>query len=310
MARPKRVPYRPDTFQEKGRKVFDWVREREAGAIVVIVVLVLGFVLAVVFVTRHNTNEQSALGALYRHRGDLKRLEQALQEYGSTSARPLTLLAVAGINLRRPLDDAGEPEEETDAARQERLARAEKALRTLVDEYPKHELHLYGLTLLGAVLEEEGRYEDAVKELKAALGIAPATLEAKVRYDLGRLHVLMGDEGAARPYLLEARARSSREIDVPSPYGGRSTRQKPAWFLNAEYLLARIGTGEKRVEFPKPGAGKKPELKKPETEKKPGTVEIEKPPAVGPAGPSAAPEESAPGDAGAEAEGTEAAPGP
>ena len=258
MARPKRVPYKPDRFQEKGLRVISWLREREAATVVAVVVVVLGFILAVVFVGRYDTNEENALSALYNHRGDVDRLEEALAAYGSTSARPFTLLQVAVVDIEEPLDDNGKPKKETDAERGERLARAEKVLRTLVDEYPTHELYPYGLTLLGAVLEEQGEYQDGVDVLKKALEVAPATLEAKIRYDVGRLYVLMKDNGSARPYLLEARAKSSRQIQAPSPDGRGWSMQAPAWFQNAEHLLARIGTGEKQIEFPEPEPPPKP----------------------------------------------------
>jgi tetratricopeptide (TPR) repeat protein len=261
MARPKRVPYKPDRFQEKGRKVVSWLREREAATLVAVAVVVLGFILTVVLVGRYGANEEDALNALYNHRGNVDRLEEALTAYGSTSARPFTLLQVAVIDIEEPLDDDGKPKKETDAEREKRLARAEKVLRTLVDGYPTHELYPYGLTLLGAVLEEQGEYQDGVDVLRKALEVAPATLEAKIRYDVGRLYVLMEDNDSARPYLLEARAKSSRQIQAPSPDGRGWSMQAPAWFQNAEHLLARIGTGEKQVEFPKPEPPPEPKPK-------------------------------------------------
>jgi hypothetical protein len=261
MAKPKRVPYKPDRFQEKGRTVISWLREREATTVVAVVVVVLGFILAVVFVGRYDTNEENALGALFHHRGEMDRIEEALAAYGSTSARPFMLLQVAVVGIEEPLDDDGKPKKETDVERGERLARAERVLRTLVEEYPGHELYPYGLTLLGTVLEERGEYQDGVEVLKNALEIAPATLEAKIRYDVGRLYVLMKDEDSARPYLLEARAKTSVLIEAPSPDGRGWSPQTPDWFQNAEHLLARIGTGEKRIEFPKPEPPPKPKPK-------------------------------------------------
>ena len=234
---------------------------------------------AVILVHTHNAAEDAAWTAIYRYRGETKRLEAALEAYGSTSARPYMLLRLARAAADPPTDEEGRRKAEPSAERRERLGRAEASLRSLVGEYPKHYLRLYALSLLGLVLEEQGRYLEAVDTLKEALDAAPGTLEPKLHFDIGRNYVLSGDPESARRYL-ERAAESTRMVTEPPMQEGMPARRvKPVWRENAEYLLARIGPGERAIRLPKPGEKPEPAAEEPERqeETKPGVEPQEEP---------------------------------
>jgi tetratricopeptide (TPR) repeat protein len=267
MARRRRVPYKPDKFQVHGRRAADWVLSK-SGVLALCLVLVVGLFIAVaVVLTGREKREDEAWTAYYEAAGDVEKLTAAVETYRSGSARPYLLLSLASASVRRPVDEEGQPKEESAAQREERLHRAEAALRELTEDYPEHYMRLYGLALLGLVLEEEGRHREAVAVLLEALEEEePGTLEPKLRCDIGRNYVLAGDPEAARPHL-EIAAEATGTVFLPSVYRGGQQREVPAvWKENAEYLLSRIGRRERAIPVPKPG--ERPEPRKGEEREK------------------------------------------
>jgi tetratricopeptide (TPR) repeat protein len=281
MARSRRVPYRPDGFQRHGHRVVGWIRERATLFAVALVVMLAVFVVALVLAHVHEASEERAWKAYEDSLGDLGRLEAAVDAYGSTLARPYKLLALANALKRRPLDEEGEPLEETEDERRRRLERAEDALRDLLEDHSDHVLRLDALSLLGLILEEQGRHREAIEALQKALEAAAlGAADPRIRYDIGRNYVLSGDEERARVHLKEALSRSSGEA---------------MWRQNARYLLARTGRGERTIRVP--GVG----------ERKPVPAHEEDEEREGGAGPAAGSEGT--GAAAGEAERREGTPG-
>jgi len=252
MARPRRVPYRPDGFQTYGRVVAAWILDRGTLVTAGLGALAILFVVVAIFVRVRSSAEERAWSALYRAGGDVAALEAALAAYGSTGAKPFTLAALARSLMEAPRDESGKLKDESQADRDSRMRRAESALRELVEEYPDHRMRLYGLTMLARVLEEQGRHQDAIAELREALKADPGTLEPMLRYDIGRNYCLAGSPGEARPFLERATEMSTRRLVYQERWGGVPQEVSPVWRENAEYLLAKVGRLERRVTLPKP----------------------------------------------------------
>jgi tetratricopeptide (TPR) repeat protein len=258
MARQKRVPYRSDAFQQGGRVAAGWFFDRGiiigiAGALL-LAVLVIG-----VFVSRSSAlGDESAWTAYFQAEGKTEKLEAALGAHSSETVRPYVLLALANARLRMPSDDEGKPKPETATERLARLQKAEQALTELVDGFGRHYLRMYGLVLLGSVQEERGEYARAVASFKDALGAKPGSLEPKIKYDIGRNLYLAGKPDEARPFLQRAVELTTKTLLIPERYGSPPSQVKPVWRENAEYLLAKIGRGERAVAAPAAGAAAVP----------------------------------------------------
>ncbi len=191
MARRKRVPFRPDAFQAHGRRMAFVILDRGRIFVVCLVLAAVGFIVAVVVMQSRATAEEDAWASLHQAGDETAKLKDTLADSASTSARPWVLFSLARAEIEPPLEDK-KPKKETPEERKARFSRAGEALRSLVDEYPDHFMNLYALSLMGLVLEEEGRYQDAVDVLRRALDKAPKRLDPKIRYDIGRNYVLAG----------------------------------------------------------------------------------------------------------------------
>ena len=257
MARQKRVPHKPDAFQKRAGAVATWLLERGTIISIGIGAAVVAIIVGALVSRSSAQADENAWTAYYKAAGEKdkeKKLEQVLEEHPTSSARPFVLMALASARLEAPVDDDGKPREEADEERAARLRTVEEPLRELSQDYPDHYLNLYALMLLGELLEERGEYSEAVDVFQNALGAEPGTLEPKLRYDIARNLYLDGRTDEARQPLLLAVELSSKVIYVPERYGQRPRPTKPVWRENAEYLLAKIGRGERA-----PAPEKKPE---------------------------------------------------
>jgi len=240
MARRKRIPYKPDAFQSQGRRFVSALLDRGKLIAAVLVLAVAAFVVATVLASIRNTAEEGAWSAFAHAGGDGTKLRAAIAEYGSCTARPFMLFSLARMEIEPPQED-GKPKPEKAEVRSARLSRVEDSLRELLDDYPDHFLYLHALCLKGQLAEERGEYRDAAAIFETARVSAPRRMDPKLRYDIGRNYYLAGMPKEARSHL-ELAAAAGRKV-----YG------KPAdWILNARYLLARIGPGNRGISLEEP----------------------------------------------------------
>ena len=82
------------------------------------------------------------------------------------------------------------------------LGTAKFAFESFVEIYPEHANAPLALYLLGDILEQEGRLEEAVEGFLRVGELFPTSDRvSQALYRVGALHVLLGDEGQARQYL-------------------------------------------------------------------------------------------------------------
>jgi len=254
VARPKRVPFKPDGFQRHAGSVASWLNTRGFLVAVGAVAVVGAFVAAVVLANMHESSENASWRAYETAAGDIDKLENALAVHESGSARPFMLLALGGLSASPPADKDGKPLAETAEAREERLARAEKVLRELVNGYPGFAHRPPALVLLGLVIEEQSRHApdrrmDAVAVFEEALDAEPgAALEAFIQYHIGRNCWLAGKNDRARMALTRA---GQADGIVRLPYWGPIVAP---WRENVDYLLALIGPGDRAIPMPETDA--------------------------------------------------------
>jgi tetratricopeptide (TPR) repeat protein len=264
MARQKRVPHKPDAFQKQAQVVASWLLDR--GTIIgMSLVLIIVAIIVGALVSRSSAKaDEKGWTAYYKAAGDIEKLEGLLEGQSSGSSRPFALLALASARLEAPADDEGKPKKETEEERAARLKKAEEPLREITKEYPDHYLNIYALMLLGELLEERGEYTQAVEMFQKAIASETGTLEPKLHYDIGRNLFLAGKTEEARLPLERAKELSTKILYIPERYGQRPTPTKPLYRENAEYLLAKIGRGERAVVQPeKPAQVEKPQADEP-----------------------------------------------
>lgn len=256
MARRKKIPYRPDGYLRHAGAVAALISSRGLWAGAVLALSGVALVVVAFVAMRSAGAEETALAAYDEARGDARKLEAWLEEHWSSALRPDVLMSLASELARAPTDGDGKPVKEDDASRERRLAKAERALRELADGHPRFSRRIPAMILLAQVIEEAAakaprRYEEAAAVLERALGLEPGELAFPIQYHLGRVWWLAGREDRARKALQVA---TSGRAGVSGVF---PRERKAQWREDAEYLLARIGTGAPKVSLdpvgPPPG---------------------------------------------------------
>lgn len=163
-------------------------------------------------------------GGLARELREIQDQVSRLTELTGQIQRTLAALRDQMDDLERPLNPTRRPQTNPDSLMADRggegsdaeqawntalsqfnrgqLGTARIAFERFVQVYPEHERAPRALYLLGNILEEEGRLEEAVQGFLRIQELFPTSDQVPLAlYRVGALYVLMADEDQARQYL-------------------------------------------------------------------------------------------------------------
>jgi tol-pal system protein YbgF len=164
-------------------------------------------------------------GGLARELRQIQNQVSRLTELTGEIQRTLAALRDQMNEFERPADRAGRPQDRDstlvgnpvvlgddpdqawDAARSQfnrgQLGTARIAFERFVQIYPEHENAPLALYLMGDILEQEGRLEEAVQGFLRVGELFPTSDRvSQALYRVGALYVLLGDQDQARQYLM------------------------------------------------------------------------------------------------------------
>ncbi len=143
---------------------------------------------------------QDQLSRLTELTGQIQRTLAALRDQVNEFERP-----VVGT-VRPPGSGGGDADQAWETARSQfnrgQLGTAKFAFEGFVQLYPEHDNAPVALYLLGDILEQEGRLEEALQGFLRVRELFPTSDRvSEALYRVGALYVLLGDEDQARQYL-------------------------------------------------------------------------------------------------------------
>ena len=153
---------------------------------------------------------QGQMSRLTELTGQIQRTLAALRDQMSDLERPAvgTLRPPARDStlVGNPIAGGGDADQAWNTARSQfnrgQLATAKFAFEHFVQIYPEHENAPLALYLLGDILEQEGRLEEAVQGFLRVGELFPTyDRVSQSLYRVGALYVLLGDPGQAEEYL-------------------------------------------------------------------------------------------------------------